>query len=190
MKFEDIKKNILSLSFKARARFWSQLTKRPQCPGSLNWWRQMPQNWNVHGLITAAGLCSMYYPSLYPCFLSLCIFDRQNKGKKKAPKELNLKQRQTLTEGQEGTLLTALALDINLDMLIHPMCVQFPGIVGWFIHTQLGTFLFMVLPLCTRALSCWHRKGPSPNSCHTIGSMFLSKIFLVRWSIKIFLNWN
>ena len=36
--------------------------------------------------------------------------------------------------------------------------------------------VFMDLDLCTGALSCWNRKGPSPNCFHKVGCMKLSKI--------------
>jgi hypothetical protein len=31
-------------------------------------------------------------------------------------------------------------------------------------------YFCMDLGLCTGALSCWNRKGPSPNCCHKVGS--------------------
>ena len=36
----------------------------------------------------------------------------------------------------------------------------------------------MDLALCTGALSCWNRKGPSPNCCHNVGSTEWSRMSL------------
>ncbi len=37
-------------------------------------------------------------------------------------------------------------------------------------------YFFLNLALCPGVLSCWNRKGPSPNSCHQIRNTLLSKI--------------
>ena len=39
-----------------------------------------------------------------------------------------------------------------------------------------SNYVFIVLALCTGAQSCWNRKGPSPNCCHKVGSIALSKM--------------
>src|SRR4029434_6078389 len=44
---------------------------------------------------------------------------------------------------------------------------------------------FIVLALCTGAQSCWHRKGPSPNSCHMVGSIALSKMSWYAESLRL-----
>ena len=42
----------------------------------------------------------------------------------------------------------------------------------------LTNHFYMDLALSTGALSCWNRKGPSPNCCHKVGSTELSRMSL------------
>ena len=38
--------------------------------------------------------------------------------------------------------------------------------------------------LCTGALSCWNRKGPSPNCCHKVGSTEWSRMSLYAVALR------
>ena len=42
----------------------------------------------------------------------------------------------------------------------------------------------MDLALCRGALSCWNRKGPSPNCCHKVGSSELSSMSLYAVALR------
>ena len=43
---------------------------------------------------------------------------------------------------------------------------------------------YMDLTLCSGALSCWNRKGPSSNCCHKIGSTELSRMSLCAVALR------
>ena len=47
-----------------------------------------------------------------------------------------------------------------------------------FFHNDLNKSFMYGLALCTGALSCWNRKGPSPNCCHNVGSTESSRMSL------------
>ena len=44
--------------------------------------------------------------------------------------------------------------------------------------------------LCTGALSCWNRKGPSPNCFHEVGSTEWSKMSLYAVALRFPFNWT
>jgi hypothetical protein len=69
----------------------------------------------------------------------------------------------------------------RLGVPIHPKCAWW----GWGqgsvqavkSSTSFSTNHFcMDLTLCMEALSCWNRRGPSPNCCHKVGSAELSRM--------------
>ena len=53
--------------------------------------------------------------------------------------------------------------------------------------TPISTNYFcMDLALCTGELSCWNRKGPSPNCCHKFGGTELSRMSLHVGALRYF----
>ena len=50
--------------------------------------------------------------------------------------------------------------------------------------TLILNYFCMDLTLCTGALPCWNRKGPSPNCCHKVGSTELSRISLYAVALR------
>jgi hypothetical protein len=66
---------------------------------------------------------------------------------------------------------------LTVGVPIQPKGVRWVWSQGFVQVSQVFPHRFcMDLTLCTGALSCWNRKGPSPNCCHNVGSTKSSRM--------------
>ena len=81
--------------------------------------------------------------------------------------------------------LVRLDTDVERLGLAHSWCSNWGQGFQSYSSTPISTNHFcMDLALCTGALSCWNKKGPSSNYCHKVGSTELSRMSLYALALR------